>query len=194
MVVNSTIAKRRPAARHLDEARAVPGVLDILSHLHRPKMRKLDLFYKDMTAPGGSPFKPFHSDGVLYSGQPVALVLAETFEAARHAASLGAGGADPPQMFTFGHRPETWQRLKLVDDKDGTLKAVVHEAIAETSRLEDYVEVVVNWSGQLYQCDNVRLGYKLVALDQYSPSTCARPARPTGCMRWKWRWTSCRMP
>ena len=30
-----------------------------------------------MRAPGGSPFKPFHSDGVLYSGQPVALVLAK---------------------------------------------------------------------------------------------------------------------
>ena len=97
-------------------------------------------------------------------------------------------------MFTFGHRPETWQRLKLVDDNDGTLKAVVHEAIAETSQLEDYVEVVVNWSGQLYQCDNVRLGYKLVALDQYSPSTCARLARPTGCMRGKRQWPSCRMP
>ena len=59
VVVNSTIAKGRITALHLDEARAVPGVLDILSHLHRPKTRKLDLFYKDMTAPAGSPFKPF---------------------------------------------------------------------------------------------------------------------------------------
>lgn len=87
VVMNSSIAKGRITELHLDEARAVPGVLDILSHLHRPKVRKLGLFYKDMTASGGSPFKPFHSDGVLYSGQPVALVLAESFKAARHAAS-----------------------------------------------------------------------------------------------------------
>src|SRR5690606_25259868 len=73
------------------------------------------------------------------------------------------------QMFTFGHRPETWQRIQLAAERDGTLKAVVHEAVAETSRFEDYVEVVVNWSGQLYRCDNVRLGYQLVPLDQYTP-------------------------
>jgi len=322
VVVNSTIAKGRITALHLDEARAVQGVLDIVSHLNRPKTRKLDLFYKDMTAPGGSPFKPFHGEGVLYSGQPVALVLAETFEAARHAASLvrlsykedahqtslmdnlmhthhpsrlKAGYSPPPkptgdadaafeaapvkiqadyysgvehhnpmemhastvlrgedghltiydktqssqnsrwvvsqvfglgkdkvtvknpfvggafgsglrpqyqlilavmgalqlkrsvrvvltrqQMFTFGHRPETWQRLKLAADSDGTLKAVVHEAIAETSRIEDYVEVVVNWSGQLYQCDNVRLDYKLAALDQYTPLDMRAPGAAHG--------------
>ena len=322
VVVNSTIAKGRITALHLDEARAVSGVLDILSHLHRPKTRKLDLFYKDMTAPAGSPFKPFYSEGVLYSGQPVALVLAETFEAARYAAALvkvtydeephdtnllanlyrshkpsrlKAGFSPPPkptgdadsayeaapvrihadfysgvehhnpmemhastvirsddghltiydktqgaqnsrwmvsqvfglskdkvtvknpfvggafgsglrpqyqlilavmgalqlkrsvrvvltrqQMFTFGHRPETWQRVKLAAERDGSLKAVVHEAVAETSRLEDYVEVVVNWSGQLYQCDNVRLDYKLVALDQYSPLDMRAPGAAHG--------------
>lgn len=55
------------------------------------------------------------------------------------------------QIFTFGHRPETWQRLMLAADGDGLLRAVVHEAIAETSRIEDFVEVVVNWSGQHLQ-------------------------------------------
>ena len=336
VVVNSTIAKGRITELQLDETRAMPGVLDILSHLHRPKVRKLDLFYKNMTAPGGLPFKPFHSDGVLYSGQPVAHVLAESFEAARHAASLvrvsyeqvphqtdllanlsrshqpagfKAGFSPPPkptgdadaafeaawvkvqgdycsgvehhnpmemhastviraddghltiydktqssqnsrwmvsqvfglgenkvtvknpfvggafgsglrpqyqlilavmgalqlkrsvqvvltrqQMFIIGHRPETWHRLKLAADGDGLLRAVVHEAIAETSRIEDYVEVVVNWSGQLYKCDNVRLDYKLVCLTSTVPLTCAPPEGPTACTRWKWRWTSCRMP
>jgi len=84
------------------------------------------------------------------------------------------------QMFTFGHRPETWQRVKLAADSDGTLKAVVHEAIAGTSQIEDYVEVVVNWSGQLYRCDNVRLDYQLVALDQYSPLDMRAPGAAHG--------------
>jgi hypothetical protein len=63
-------------------------VLDVVTHLNRPKVCKLDLFYKEMRAPAGSPFKPFSSHGILYSGHPLALVLAETFEAARYAASL----------------------------------------------------------------------------------------------------------
>ena len=322
VVVNATVAKGRIKTLHLDAAKAVPGVVEILTHLNRPKIRKLDLFYKDMTAPAGSPFKPLSSDGILYSGQPIALVVAETFEAARYAASLvrvdyetephqtnllrhldrshkptplKAGFSPPPkprgdpdaafaaapvkidstywagvehhnpmemhattvlrgadghltiydktqgsqncrwvvshvfglskrkitvknpyvggafgsglrpqynvilavmaalqlkrsvrvvltrqQMFTFGHRPETWQRVRLAAQRDGTLTSVIHEAIAETSRLEDYVEVVVNWSGQLYRCDNVRLDYKLVDLDVYSPMDMRAPGAAHG--------------
>lgn len=322
IVVNSTIAKGRIVWFELDEAMAVPGVLDILTHENRPKMRSRDVAYKDMTSPAGAPFKPLYDASILYSGQPVALVIAETFEAARYAASLvrveyaieqhdtnlmanlnrshkpsrlKAGFSPPPgekgdaeaafrsapvrieaeyysgvehhnplelfastviraddghltiydktqssqnsrwyvshvfglskdkvtvrnlyvggafgsglrlqyqlplavmaalrlersvrvvmtrqQMFTFGHRPETWQKVKLAADTDGTLRAIVHEAIAETSRIEDYVEVVVNWSGQLYACDNIRLGYKLVALDQYSPLDMRAPGAAHG--------------
>ena len=322
VVVNSTIAKGSITGFRLQEALQVPGVLDVITHINRPKARSLGLFYKDMTAPGGSPFKPLHDASVKYSGQPVALVLAETFEAARYAASLvhvdyaveahdtnlmdnldrgrkpsrlKAGYSPPPddkgdaeaafasapvkvegdyysgvehhnpmemfattvirdaeghltiydktqssqnsrwyvshvfglskdkvtvrnpyvggafgsglrpqyqlmlavmasiklersvrvvltrqQMFTFGHRPETVQHVKLAADADGTLRAIVHSAIAETSRFEDYVEVVVNWSGQLYACDNIKLDYKVVDLDQYSPMDMRAPGAAHG--------------
>ncbi|TQV17543.1 molybdopterin cofactor-binding domain-containing protein, partial [Xanthomonas perforans] len=63
-------------------------VLEIVTHENRPHMRGMDLFYKDMTAPAGSPFRPLYDNKILYSGQPIALVVAETFEAARHAAHL----------------------------------------------------------------------------------------------------------
>ncbi|MCC8685501.1 xanthine dehydrogenase family protein molybdopterin-binding subunit [Xanthomonas campestris] len=322
VVVNSSIAKGRIVAFDLEAARAVPGVLEIVTHENRPHMRGMDVFYKDMTAPAGSPFRPLYDNAILYSGQPIALVVAETFEAARHAAHLvqveyasephdtnlmanlgrmhkpkplKAGFSPPPkdkgepdtafvnaahqiqadyysavehhnpmelfastvirdaeghftiydktqgsqnsrwyvshvfglskqkvtvrnpyvggafgsglrpqyqlalavmasilldrsvrvvltrqQMFTFGHRPETVQRLKLGADRDGTLRAIWHEAIAETSRIEDYVEVVVNWSGQLYACDNVHLGYNLVSLDQYTPIDMRAPGAAHG--------------
>jgi xanthine dehydrogenase YagR molybdenum-binding subunit len=322
VVVNSTVAKGRIVAIDVSEALAVPGVLDVLTHQHRPKMRSFGLAYKDSTAPKGSPFKPLHDDRVVYSGQPVALVLAESFEAARHAARLVQVqvepepwqthllaerprartpsrlklGYTPPQkprgdadaafaaapvkhdaeyhsgvehhnpmelfaatvirsadghltiydktqgsqnsrwvvcrafglskddvtvrnpyvggafgsglrpqyslllavmgalhlersvrvvltrqqMFTFGHRPETWQRVALAAEHDGTLTSVIHEAVAETSRFEDYVEVVVNWSGQLYRCDNVRLDYKVVPLDQYTPIDMRAPGAAHG--------------
>jgi len=322
VAVNSTIAKGRIVGFSLDEAHSVPGVLRIVTHLNRPHMRSAGLFYKDMTAPAGKPFRPLFDDTVLYSGQPVALVLAETFEAAREAAGrvrvqydveehdtnlvaamararppkkMKAGFSPPPkdkgtpdqaledapfsisadfyhgvehhnpmelfastvirgddghltiydktqgsqnsrwyvsqvfglpkrkvtvrnpfvggafgaglrpqyqlalavmgslalersvrvvmtrqQMFTFGHRAETVQRVRLAADADGTLRAIWHEAVGETSRNEDYVEVVVNWSGQLYACDNVHLGYKVVGLDQYTPIDMRAPGAAHG--------------
>jgi xanthine dehydrogenase YagR molybdenum-binding subunit len=39
-------------------------------------------------APPGAPFRPLYDDAVRFSGQPVALVVAEEFEIARYAASL----------------------------------------------------------------------------------------------------------
>ncbi len=322
VVVNSTVAKGRISRIDTRDALAVPGVLEVITHQNRPKMRAFGIFYKDMTSPGGSPFKPLYDDRIAYSGQPIALVVAESFEAARHAATLvavdyevephetdlmgnldrahkpsrlKAGYSPPPdekgnadaafdaapvkiegayysgvehhnpmelfastvirdadghltiydktqssqnsrwyvshvfglskkkvtvrnpyvggafgsglrpqyqlplavmaslllkrsvrvvltrqQMFTFGHRPETVQRVKLAAERDGTLRSILHEAVAETSRFEDYVEVVVNWSGQLYACDNIKLAYVLVALDQYSPIDMRAPGAAHG--------------
>ncbi|RZA36265.1 MAG: xanthine dehydrogenase family protein molybdopterin-binding subunit, partial [Lysobacteraceae bacterium] len=321
VVVSGTIARGRITAIETGAALAVPGVVEVLTHLNRPKVRSWDLAYKDMTAPAGSPFRPLFSDRIFYSGQPVALVVADSFEAARHAAQLvrvdyeqeahetnllasldhaykpraQKAGFTPPssignadkafeaaavkiesqfyhgvehhnpmemhattvvrgedghltiyektqssqnnrwyvsrafgipkekvtvrnpyvggafgsglrpqyqltlavmaalklkcsvrvvltrqQMFSFGHRPETWQQVKLAANPDGKLQAILHEAIQETSRLEDYVEVVVNWSGQLYACDNIKLGYKLVAHDRHSPIDMRAPGAAHG--------------
>lgn len=322
VVVSGAIARGHIKAIETDAALAVPGVVDVIWHHNRPKIRSFDIFYKDMTAPGGSPYRPLYDNEVHYSGQPVALVVAETFEAARHAAALvrveydvqphetyllehqgrakkpsrlKAGYTPPPdvkghpdevwdkaavkveasyysgvehhnplemfattvihgadghltiydktqssqnsrwyvshvfglskdkvtvrnpyvggafgsglrpqyqlplavmaalklersvrvvltrqQMFTFGHRPETQQRLKLSADADGTLTSIVHEAVAETSRYEDYVEVVVNWSGELYACEHIRLGYKIVDLDHASPMDMRAPGAAHG--------------
>jgi xanthine dehydrogenase YagR molybdenum-binding subunit len=322
VVVSGTIPRGRIAAIHADAALAVAGVVEVITHLNRPRIRSFDIFYKDMTAPGGSPFRPLYDDKIAYSGQPVALVVAETFEAARYAARLvevdyevephatsltenrerlykpsrmKAGFTPPPdpkghadevwekaavrvegeyysgvehhnplemfastvirsddghltiydktqssqnsrwyvshvfglgkdkvtvrnpyvggafgsglrpqyqlplavmaalqlkrsvrvvltrqQMFTFGHRPETLQRVKLAAEPDGTLSAIIHEAVAETSRMEDYVEVVVNWSGELYACEHVRLGYHLVDLDHASPMDMRAPGAAHG--------------
>jgi xanthine dehydrogenase YagR molybdenum-binding subunit len=322
VVVSGTIAKGRILDIDIEEAMLQGGVVEVMSHLNRPKVRSFDIAYKDMTAPAGSPFRPLFNDRVLYSGQPVALVLAETFEAARRAAALvriryeeeehdtrlvanleraytprplKAGYEPPPkekgnadkaykaapvkieaefyhgvehhnplelfastviyeedghltiydktqssqnsrwyvshvfglskdkvtvrnpyvggafgsglrpqyqltlavmaslklkrsvrvqltrqQMFSFGHRPETVQWVKLAAERDGTLTSIQHEAVAETSQLEDYVEVVVNWSGLLYACDNIKLGYKLVSLDQYTPIDMRAPGAAHG--------------
>ncbi|MGZ5813151.1 MAG: xanthine dehydrogenase family protein molybdopterin-binding subunit, partial [Xanthobacteraceae bacterium] len=83
-----TIAKGRIERIHVADALAVDGVLDVFTHEHRPKLASSDEKYKDEVAPPGSPFRPLYDDRILFSGQPVALVVAEEFETARFAASL----------------------------------------------------------------------------------------------------------
>ncbi|QRO02074.1 xanthine dehydrogenase family protein molybdopterin-binding subunit [Archangium violaceum] len=322
VVVSGTIARGRIKKIDASEALALPGVLHVFTHENRPHVAWFDRSYRDEDAPSGSPFRPLYDDEILFSGQPVALVVAQTLELALHAASLvrveyktqphetelrsrrqeayapgkDKGGFEPPpkprghadkaferaavkvdaeystpvehhnpmemhastvlhgndgvltvhdktqgvqncqkylsrvfnlpkdgvrvlspfvggafgsglrpqyqlflavlaarelkrsvrvaltrqQMFTFGHRPETVQRVALGASSDGTLQAIIHEAVAETSRFEDYVEIIVNWSGLLYQCDNVRLDYKLVALDNYTPLDMRAPGAVVG--------------
>ena len=87
-VVASTIAKGRIARIDASDALSVDGVLDLLTHQNRPRMASADSAYKDDVAPDGSPFRPLYNDRIWFSGQPVALVVAEEPEIARFAASL----------------------------------------------------------------------------------------------------------
>jgi xanthine dehydrogenase YagR molybdenum-binding subunit len=88
-VVTSTIAKGRIARIDTAEALRVEGVLDILTHENRPPMARVPGAYKDDVAPEhGSPYRPLYDDKILFSRQPIALVLAEEWEIARFAASL----------------------------------------------------------------------------------------------------------
>jgi xanthine dehydrogenase YagR molybdenum-binding subunit len=321
-VVSSTIATGRIVSIDTAAARALPGVLLVLTHENRPALPLDDAPYKDQVAPGGSPFRPLRDDRVWYSGQPVALVVAGTLELARYAASLvevryertphqtdlsrvvmnavppstEKGGFAPPppargdadtalasaevqvdafystpmeyhnplemhgctvvpepqgrltvyektqgvgntktyltkvfglqdddvqvvspfvggafgsglrphyhlalammaaldlkrpvrvtltrqQMFTFAHRPQSIQRVALGAAADGRLQSVIHEAVAETSQYEDYCDVVVNWAGQLYACDNVTMGYKVARIDVPTPADTRAPGAAQG--------------
>ncbi|HUC48105.1 MAG TPA: xanthine dehydrogenase family protein molybdopterin-binding subunit [Xanthobacteraceae bacterium] len=87
-VVTSTIAKGRITQIDRSAAMRVPGVIDVLTHDNRAPMADNDQAYKDDVAPDGSPFRPLYDDRILFNGQPVALVVAETSEVARFAASL----------------------------------------------------------------------------------------------------------
>ena len=88
-LVTSTIAKGRIALIDATGALAVEGVIDVLTHRNRPRMARTDSAYKDEVAPDhGSPYRPLYDERVRFSGQPVALVVAEESEIARFAASL----------------------------------------------------------------------------------------------------------
>jgi xanthine dehydrogenase YagR molybdenum-binding subunit len=84
-LVTSTIARGRIKAFHLEEAQAVEGVLDILTYENmKGKVKKARFF-----SGGGftsTTIMPFDSPKIWHSGQIVAMVVAETYEAAREAA------------------------------------------------------------------------------------------------------------
>lgn len=87
-VVESTIPKGRITRIDASGALGIAGVIDVLTHRNRPAMAENDDAYKDEVAPEkGSPYRPLYDDKILFTGQPVALVLAEDWETARIAAS-----------------------------------------------------------------------------------------------------------
>jgi xanthine dehydrogenase YagR molybdenum-binding subunit len=87
-IVCSTIAKGRIAHIDTSAAMGVEGVLTVLTHEDRPPMADSDQAYKDDVAPNGSPYRPLYDGKIMFDGQPIALVVAETWEIARFAASL----------------------------------------------------------------------------------------------------------
>ena len=88
VIVSSAIAKGRITAIRDADALAVPGVIEVLTHDNRPHTAYFDRAYRDEIAPPGSPFRALADAKIKFSGQPIAVVLAETFEVARHAATL----------------------------------------------------------------------------------------------------------
>ncbi len=88
MVVSADIALGRLVRLDTAAAERLPGVLAIFSHLNCPAVATRDKAYQDQVSPPGSPFRPFQDDRIMFDGQPIALVVAEDFETARHAARL----------------------------------------------------------------------------------------------------------
>ncbi len=320
-VVSSTISSGNITKVDVEKALAVPGVVKVYTHENRPGSARLDRSYNDQVAPPGAPFRPLQNEKIVYNAQPVALLLADSFETARYAASLVAveykssthktdleaerskaykpkareglpatpkdrgkpeqafhaaevrqreeylipiehhnpmelfgstvvyesddsltiycktqgvqncqayitsvfglssdkvrvlspyvGGAfgsglrpqydlflatmaaldlkrsvrltlTRQQMFTFVHRPAALQDISLGASSDGTLAAIMHEAVGETSTYEDYSETLVNWSGLLYRCENSKLGHKVAALNFATPGDMRAPGAATG--------------
>ena len=89
-LVTATVSKGRVTAIDAKAAEGSPGVFAVITHLNAPKLGKAKLFGAGGGEPSalvaGTPI--LQADGVAWPGQPVAVVVADTFERARHAASL----------------------------------------------------------------------------------------------------------
>jgi xanthine dehydrogenase YagR molybdenum-binding subunit len=84
------------------------------------------------------------------------------------------------QMFSLGYRPQTIHTLTLGTEEDGSLLAVKHKSIANTSRFENYQEPTVNWSGALYHCDHSTVSAKLTQIDLFTPCDMRAPGGAVG--------------
>ena len=80
-LVTASIARGRIAGFHLDAARAVPGVIDILTYQNVGGQVPTQ-----MGPDGGPSTTSLDNDKVWHDGQIIAMVLADSFEAAREAA------------------------------------------------------------------------------------------------------------
>ena len=87
VLVGSTIAKGTIKSVDTKKAASAPGVLAVITHLNCPKVPG---YQTDPTkpVPDKGQIKIFFDNKVVYNGQPIALVVANTFERALYAASL----------------------------------------------------------------------------------------------------------
>src|ERR1700733_11867358 len=81
-LVTSAIARGRIGGFRLDRAKAVPGVIDILTYENVGALAKV------APGPDGKPSTTsLESDKIWHAGQIIAIVVADTYEAAREAAN-----------------------------------------------------------------------------------------------------------
>ncbi|MER5913527.1 xanthine dehydrogenase family protein molybdopterin-binding subunit [Streptomyces sp. NPDC001982] len=101
VVVGSAIANGRITAVHTAAAESTPGVIEVLTHHNAPRLpyhpsRSL------IDAQDGEPIHVLQDDRILHHGQAIALVVADTFENAVHAATLvQASYAEEPAATSF---------------------------------------------------------------------------------------------
>jgi xanthine dehydrogenase YagR molybdenum-binding subunit len=82
VLVGATVPAGRLRSLDAAAARDVPGVTHVLSHAEMPKLGAPPV------PPASSVRVPLQDDEIRYEGEPIAIVLAHTLEAAEHAASL----------------------------------------------------------------------------------------------------------
>jgi len=83
-------------------------------------------------------------------------------------------------MYGLSYRPASIEKLALGATHNGTLDAISHEAVAVTSRYEDFSRNDAGWSGLLYKSEHAKYGHRLARLDLPTPSDMRAPGAATG--------------
>lgn len=140
VVVGSTIPAGTIINLNTENAQAIPGVIDIISHLNKPSVPGMETETARAKTRFGLPV--FQTDKVYFNNQPIALVVAETLEDAMYAASLVTATYEKDEFRTdfSKEHPNTpledsgkergtlsnWENAEYVVDEDYTIKMEVH--------------------------------------------------------------------
>jgi len=85
------------------------------------------------------------------------------------------------QMFTLtGRRQQTVQHLKLGATRDGTLTAILHDTLAQTSAYGEYADPVATPTRVLHACANVATTHRLVRVNAPQPKPMRAPGEGPG--------------
>jgi xanthine dehydrogenase YagR molybdenum-binding subunit len=88
VLVTSTIARGKVKDIDVAAAEKAPGVLAVLTHRNAPRLPDRKELSGTTDPSVGRPLQPLRDDVVHHNGQPVAVVVADTFERAMQAAAL----------------------------------------------------------------------------------------------------------
>ncbi|MEV0634085.1 xanthine dehydrogenase family protein molybdopterin-binding subunit [Streptomyces sp. NPDC050619] len=86
VIVDSGVGRGRITRLDTRDAQGTPGVLKVITHRNAPRLAYRD--DPDSANPPGKPLRAFQDDRIRFFGQPIAVVVATSLEAAEHAASL----------------------------------------------------------------------------------------------------------
>lgn len=79
-----------------------------------------------------------------------------------------------------GYRTPTIQRIRLGADPDGRLRAIVHEAVEQSSTLTEYAEQTTVGTRMMYAAPARRTAHRLARLDVPTPSWMRAPGEAPG--------------
>jgi xanthine dehydrogenase YagR molybdenum-binding subunit len=105
VIVSGTIARGRIAAISTGDALAVPGVLRVYTHENAPRLTQPAADFTQGLVPAQNAM-PLQSAEIVYYGQQIALVVAETLEAARAAAARVRAEYEPKRPLLSASDPE----------------------------------------------------------------------------------------
>jgi len=103
VLAGSTITSGTIKSIDTKKAESAPGVISVITYLNAPKVPG----YQDSPGQGKGNLKIFYDEKIYFNGQPVAMVLADTFERAQFAAGLIA--------VTYNQTPFETQLTKNLD-------------------------------------------------------------------------------
>ena len=168
-IVQSEIAKGAITAIETKEAEKQTGVIKVFTHRNAPQLAFTDKKDADEMSPNGTTFRALYTDRIMFSGQPIALVVAETFEQARFAANLikatyaaQKSATDTVKLLGTAYQPPTQQPNqpppKQRGDATAALKAAAVTVEAEyTIPIEHHNPMEMHGAIAVWEADKLTI-------------------------------------